>query len=100
MISDATFDGLVAGFYRAACDEIAWGEALGGVRRAFSSFDVDMHAIDVSRGELVFSFADTVAPPECLLDYVRTYHRIDPRAGHALAGGRARGAALLPPRKS
>lgn len=100
MISDATFDGIVAGFYRAACDEIAWGEALGGVRRAFSSFGVDMHAIDVSRGELVFSFADTVAPPECLLDYVRTYHRIDPRAGHALAGERARGAVLSPPRKS
>lgn len=33
---------------------------------------------------VTFSHAAALAPPECELDYVRTYHRIDPRARHLM----------------
>lgn len=48
MISDNTFDGLVAGFYCAASDEIGWNVALGAVREAMAAFAVHLHAVDVS----------------------------------------------------
>jgi DNA-binding CsgD family transcriptional regulator len=86
-MDDSTFDTLVAGFYRAATGETSWNVALDGVQAAFGARTALLQSIDMRSGQIL-SLCDGGPPmPEAMLDYVREYHRIDPRRNHLLARG-------------
>lgn len=78
------FDDTVAGFYRAAVGTISWGQALLPLQQAMSAWLVVLYALDLSRGSVVFSYEVGEATAEGALDYLRTYHRIDPRAEYLI----------------
>ncbi len=80
MIDDQVFDDIVTGFYSAASGNLPWVDALLPMQREMAAFLVHLHAIDVSRGGVAFSYEAGGVAPEGTLDYIRTYHRIDPRA--------------------
>lgn len=79
------FDNTVAGFYRAAVGTVPWGEALLPLQQAMGAWIVQLHAVDLSQGSVVFSYEVGEASAEGTLDYLRTYHRIDPRAEYLLS---------------
>lgn len=84
-MNSALFDNIVAGFYRAAVGTIPWGEALLPLQQAMAAWVVQLYAVDLSQGSVVFSYEVGEALAEAALDYLRTYHRIDPRAGFLLS---------------
>jgi DNA-binding CsgD family transcriptional regulator len=79
-MTDDCFDDIVAGFYRAATGDIGWIEALTPFQRALSAWAVYLHGIDLSRDCIAFGYNASDLPAEVELDYIRAYHRIDPRA--------------------
>jgi DNA-binding CsgD family transcriptional regulator/PAS domain-containing protein len=81
MLSNDGFDEIVAGFYRAAQGNIGWVDALWPFAHAVSAIAVHLHAVEPRQGRVHFSHAASLLPAEAEFDYVRTYHRIDPRAG-------------------
>jgi DNA-binding CsgD family transcriptional regulator len=83
-MTDLAFDDIVAGFYRAASGAIGWVEALVPFQRAMSAAAVHLHGIDLSRQAVAFSYPASDMRAETEVDYVRTYHRIDPRANLVL----------------
>ena len=85
MLSENDFDDVVAGFYRAASGAMGWVEALVPFQRAMSAIAVHLHAVDLAQGRIAFSYEASDLPVEAPLDYIRTYHQIDPRAGLAIA---------------
>src|SRR6266404_6422128 len=78
--SDGHFDEIVCGFYRAASGAISWGEALLPVQQSMAAFAVQLFGLDTAQGTVSFSYEVGEAPPEAAIDYLRTYHRVDPRA--------------------
>lgn len=74
------FDDIVAGFYRAAGGAIGWVDALVPFQRAMSAVALTLIGVDLSQGGLTFSYDASDLPAEASLDYIRTYHKIDPRA--------------------
>lgn len=88
-MNDTAFDTLVAGFYRAATGASDWNDALQPLQQAFGARAALLHSVDMRSGQMMgFSIG---GPPmhECELDYVRTYHHIDPRRASLMAGGEA-----------
>ncbi|MDB5817083.1 MAG: transcriptional regulator, LuxR family [Rhizobacter sp.] len=79
-MKDAAFDDIVAGFYRAAGGAIGWVDALTPFQRELSAWAIYVHAIDRAQGRVAYTYnaSDLTVEPD--LDYIRTYHRIDPRA--------------------
>lgn len=78
-ITDAVFDDIVAGFYRAATGATSWVDALVPFQRAMAAIAVYLHGVDTVQGRVAFAHAASDMPIEAELDYLRTYHRIDPR---------------------
>ncbi len=78
-MTDDAFDEIVSGFYRAASGQIGWVDALTPFQRALSALAVYVHAVDTAQGRIAFAHAANDMPIEAELDYLRTYHRIDPR---------------------
>lgn len=79
-MNDHIFDDIVSGFYSAASGTLSWNDALLPMQRELSAFLVHLHAVDLSIGSVAFTYEAGVADPRGTLDYIRTYHRIDPRA--------------------
>lgn len=73
-------DQVVAGLYRAAAGERPWNEPLAEMRQLFGAWGAQLLGIRVADGGIAFSH-DTGGPtPQGVLEYLRYYHRIDPRA--------------------
>lgn len=85
MISDTAFDAIVSSFYSAASGSQSWESALLDMKRELSAFLVYLHAVDTTKGKVAFFYESSGLPPEGTLDYLRTYHHIDPRV-HLLLG--------------
>ena len=81
MLGNDSFDDIVAGFYRAAHGDVAWVDALWPFLHAVSAVAIHLHAVELDHGRVIFSHAASQMPAEAEFDYIRTYHRIDPRAG-------------------
>ena len=79
-MTDDAFDEIVAGFYRAAGGSISWVAALVPFQRVMVAIAVYLHGVDTAQGRIAFAHAASDMPVEAELDYLRTYHRIDPRA--------------------
>lgn len=81
------FDAIVAGFYRAATGEIAWGTALDPVQAAFGARGAVLHTLDMASGRLLALHVGGVDVDEASLTYVRDFHTIDPRRLRAMSLG-------------
>ena len=77
------FDDIVAGFYCAARGERRWGDALLPFQCAVSALAIHLLSLDLSDGRFLFSHSAS-QQPEAELDYITTYHRVDPRTRHAI----------------
>lgn len=86
-LSDARFDAIVAGLYRAATGEGAWSDALEGVRAAFQARVAILQTVDISNGRMLAIDHAGEDLGDAMLSYVREYHALDPRRGHALSLG-------------
>lgn len=84
MTNDATFDEVVAGVYRAAAARCSWSVALDGIAALLDLWGAQVIGVDRRNGGLVFSHEGGPAPPQATIDYLRTYHRINPRLGPML----------------
>lgn len=80
-MDESKFDGIVAGFYRAATGLDDWATALDGVAREFGAWAVPLWSVDKNTGALLFSHHGGEASPAASLDYIRHFHRSDPRTG-------------------
>lgn len=78
-MDDHEYDDIVGGLYRAASGIEDWAAALGNVARAFDAWAVPLWGVDTQTGALLFSHHGGEASPSTSLDYIRTFHRNDPR---------------------
>lgn len=78
------FDATVAGFYRAATGEMDWVEALHPVQALFKARVSLLQTVDLQSGALLQLHLGGPPMPEGALDYVRHWHRLDPRRGYLL----------------
>ncbi|MEY2876311.1 MAG: hypothetical protein RLZZ373_3682 [Pseudomonadota bacterium] len=90
MLDNATFDALVAGFYRAATGEIGWDSALDGVQAAFGARAALLQTVDLGSGRMLGLHSGGPGIGEAVLTYTRDYHAIDPRRLHVMAQGPAK----------
>lgn len=77
--SSTTFDTIVADIYRAAGGEVPWGLPLQGVADVLQAWGVYVQGVRLSDGAVAFAYEVGGFPPTAALDYVRHFHRIDPR---------------------
>lgn len=79
-----TFDAIVSDFYKAATGALPWDRALDSVQKAFSVQAVILQTADSRTGQILR--IDHGGPPlhECILSYIREYHRHDPARLHVL----------------
>lgn len=79
-MDERTFDRTVSGFYQAASGTLSWGAALRPLQERYRAKLVTMYAVDTALGSVVFSHEVGEVSAAAQLDYLRHYHRIDPRA--------------------
>lgn len=75
-------DDLIASFYDAASGHASWHRVLHAVANRLDCLVVQIIGVDVQQNRLTFSFEGGDGAPEGVIDYARTYHRIDPHARH------------------
>jgi DNA-binding CsgD family transcriptional regulator len=77
-------DELIGGFYAAAAGEMTWPQALSPLLQDFEAWGVTLFGIDMQLGAVDFSFEAGDVKPEASIDYIRTWHRHDPRGAFML----------------
>ena len=79
MIDSIRFDETVAALYRAATGRGAFGDAFAMISESLDLLGCQMIGVDASTGALTFSQAEARIPTESELEYIRAYHKVDPR---------------------
>lgn len=79
-MDDRAFDSTTSLIYSAASGLSRWDEALTSLSNAISGFAAQLIAVDKRSGGVQFSHVGGQASAHGHLEYVRSYHRIDPRA--------------------
>lgn len=88
-MNNSRFDAIVSGFYQAASGQVPWEVALDGLREAFDARMVFLHTADARDGRII-SIRHAGPPTQgSVLEYVRNYHRMDPRREVAIARAKA-----------
>ena len=80
----ATYDALICDFYRAATGAIQWNDALEKLRHVFRARCAPLQTMDLRRGAVISVVNGGPDMERPVLDYIRKYHRFDPRAQIAL----------------
>lgn len=78
-MDDDTFDAAVTRFYQAAQGALTWGEAFEPLVRFFDAWGIQFGGLSLQTGALAFSFESGHAPPEAVLQWIQTWHHVDPR---------------------
>lgn len=73
------FDAIVEGIYRAGSGLQPWLNPLTEVASVFDAWTVQLLGVNKRTGVMSFSFEAGSAPPAAPVEYLRFYHRIDPR---------------------
>lgn len=81
----STSDSLISDLYAAANGRVEWGVALGNIAKFLNIWTIQVIGMDRRTGHLMFSVHGGSCSPQAILDYVRHYNTIDPRAKSALA---------------
>jgi DNA-binding CsgD family transcriptional regulator len=71
--------GAIADIYHAAAGSQPWSRALNGIARELGLLGCQFVGFSAADGAVLFSHADDEAPSEAELEYIRTYHALDPR---------------------
>jgi DNA-binding CsgD family transcriptional regulator len=79
------FDEVVAGLYRAASGRGKFSEVLHRISESMGLIGCQMVGVDSSNGALTFSHGASRIPTEAEIEYIRTYHKVDPRIPMILA---------------
>ena len=83
--TDESFDLIVADLYRAAAGAVPWASPLTRIAEQLDAFGVQVHGVRRDNGAVAFSHEAGGFPAEAVLEYIRHWHRLDPRA--ALVAG-------------
>jgi DNA-binding CsgD family transcriptional regulator len=78
------FDAIVESIYRAGSGLEPWLKPIAHVADVFDSWAVQLLGVNKATGVMAFSFEAGSAPPAAPVEYIRHYHRIDPRLAKAL----------------
>lgn len=78
------YDGIVENIYRAGSGLLPWLEPLTEIAKVFEAWTVHMLGVNKQSGSVVFSYETGTAPPAAPIEYLRHYHRIDPRLAKTL----------------
>ena len=78
------YDPIVESIYRAGSGVSPWLEPISEVARIFDAWSVQLLGVNKKTGVMSFSFESGSAPPEAPIEYLRHYHRVDPRLGKHL----------------
>lgn len=76
---DAALDGLVTEVYRAATGVERWNAALDTLARGIGAAGAQLMGIDTASGSIRFIHDGGTVPWAGTLDYIREWHRYDPR---------------------
>lgn len=76
---ESQIDRHIADLYRAAAGEVPWGQPLRGLVDLLQAWAVYLHGVRLSDGAVAFGYDVGGFPASAALEYVRRYHRIDPR---------------------
>lgn len=80
------FDPIVEAIYRAGSGVEPWLNPIAQVAEVFDAWSVQLLGLDKRKGLMSFSFESGSAPGVAQVEYLRYYHRIDPRLGkHVLS---------------
>ena len=77
---------IIADIYHAAAGTKTWVAALTKITQALGLVSCQIVGFSTPQGAALFSHASAESPSEAELEYVRTYHRVDPRFPLVLAG--------------
>ena len=86
-MENSAFDAIVSDFYGAATGAISWDQALDGVRQGFGARCVNVHTLDIRRGQILSMHSGGPLLNEANFNYVKDFHRIDPVRELAAARG-------------
>ena len=78
------YDDIVASIYRAGSGLQPWLDSLTEIATIFDAWTVQLLGVNKTVGVMSFSFEVGSAPAEAPVDYLRYYHRIDPRLTKSL----------------
>ena len=78
-------DEIIADIYHAAAGTKPWGDVLTRITQEQALKGSQMVGVSTRNGAVQFSHAAAGVPSETELEYVRTYHRVDPRIPLLLA---------------
>lgn len=78
------YDGIVEDIYRAGSGLQPWLRPIERVADVFDAWAVQLLGVNKQTGVMSFSFESGSAPPAGPIEYLRHYHRIDPRLGKFL----------------
>lgn len=78
------YDHIVSAIYGAGSGLTPWLEPLKEVADLFEAWAVQLLGVNKRTGVMSFSFEAGSAPPEAPVEYLRHYHRVDPRLAHHL----------------
>jgi DNA-binding CsgD family transcriptional regulator len=84
VVQVSEFDQLVAHFYKSATGQQPWGVALESMRLVLGARVITLHGLLKSNGAVAFSFEVGDMPPQAALDFIRHYHRIEPKTNLVL----------------
>jgi DNA-binding CsgD family transcriptional regulator len=75
----AAYDAIVQTIYRAASGLETWDEPMRQIAAASAAINVGLMAFNREVGTVLFGYSGGPRPPNAIAEYIRTYHRIDPR---------------------
>jgi len=78
-------DSIVAKIYSGASGRLPWSAALTELAKGGDAWAFHLIGLDKRSGGILFSHYGGDPAPQANLDYVRTYHRLDPRTPLAIA---------------
>lgn len=73
------FDEIVSSIYRAGSGVDTWRTPIGMMAEVFQTWVVQFLCVDKRNGVIQWAFEDGSAPAAAGVDFLRHYHRIDPR---------------------
>ena len=73
------YDGLVEEIYRAGSGLVPWLKPLSRFAEIFDAWTIQLLGVNKRTGIMSFSFEAGSAPPAAPVEYLRYWHRVDPR---------------------
>jgi DNA-binding CsgD family transcriptional regulator len=86
-MDDRSFDDIVGDVYEAAAGRVDWRRPFERIASGLDLWMCHMIGVDKRTGTLLFSHEGGPNPIEVPLDYLRTYHAVNPRIAPALTLG-------------